>query len=719
MRASTSPSSPARSHAARRLGTSAAQLVVGRGLVEPGGADPEPGHQLDRPRDEGGVGVGAPAGLGEVVESEGAHGLERAVAPALAVGGDHPPGGEQRGVDETGDHGRGVARGAEAGGQPLGGRQVDAPREHGDGVEQQGVVVGEAAERPGDRVAQRAVAGVGVGSPGLEQVERAVEPGVEVADRERAHPSGRQLEGEGQPVEPPGDVGHEGRVPQIDLQIGLAPAGVGQERVDRGHAGGHARALLGHRQRPDAHEVLGGQTEGLAGRGEQGHPGAGVHQGGAQVAHGGEHVLAVVEDEQGVGLGERVAGSGHEVVAAGAQAECGGDGGGDATSVGDRGQLDQHDRAARVGEVGGRFQRQPGLADAARPDDGDEALGGGPPAQERELVLAADERGGGSASPRPRGGRRRVGRRGGEGTAGGLLLGVGDRPTGVEPGLVDEAAPEVVGRAQRVGLAAGGGEHAHEQGVGGLPQRRVGRGVGGVGDQLGVVRRRGACGVEPGPQPGVGEVPPQLGRRGGSGGERGDVGELGERVAAPQADGRAERGRLVAAGIGGDAVGLGQVEAVGAEVEAVAGPGPFEPVARGAEVSPQARDVAVQVAASGVGQLVGPHGVEQLVGRHRPAAGRGEERQDGPAPRAGDVDRRPVDRDPERAEDVDPQLAAPRVVTLFAHVPVLVACPARLSTATLPGGDPPRQRGATAVQEAARSMVASERARRAARKDRT
>ena len=38
-------------------------------------------------------------------------------------------------------------------------------------------------------------------------------------------------------------------------QVGLSPAGVGQERLDRRHAAGTVRALLGHRQRTEAHEV--------------------------------------------------------------------------------------------------------------------------------------------------------------------------------------------------------------------------------------------------------------------------------------------------------------------------------------------------------------------------------------------------------------------------------------------------------------------------------
>ena len=119
-----------------------------------------------------------------------------------------------------------------------------------------GVVGVEAAEGPGDRVAQASGGRRPRAARAVEQVERAVEPGVEVADREGADAARRQLDREWQPVEPAGDVG-DGAASRRRAQVGPRRRAV-PEGVDRGRARVIAGALFGHQQRADAHEVLGG-----------------------------------------------------------------------------------------------------------------------------------------------------------------------------------------------------------------------------------------------------------------------------------------------------------------------------------------------------------------------------------------------------------------------------------------------------------------------------
>ena len=143
-------------------------------------------------------------------------------------------------------------------------------------------------------------------------------------------------------------------------------------------------------------------------------------------------------------------------------------------------------------------------------------------------------------------------------------------------------------------------------------------------------------------------------------GERRDVGELLERGASPQRERLAQDasrgGRLVADLPGARGRGsypLG-VESLGIEVEPVAGAVAFERVRVVAEVAAQARHVAVERAPSGVGRRLGPDGIEEGVDGDRAAGGHDEHREHGAPAGPGHVDRRALDRQPERAEHVDP-----------------------------------------------------------------
>ncbi len=143
-----------------------------------------------------------------------------------------------------------------------------------------------------------------------------------------------------------------------------------------GHAVTAGGALLGDGERADPHEVLGGQAEGPARGRHQGEIAARLDQVAGERAGRPQHVLAVVEHEDRLAARQGVAHGGRDLVVADrSQPERGSDDRRDAALVGDGGQLDHDDVTPGVGGVGRGLERQPGLADAARADDRDQALG--------------------------------------------------------------------------------------------------------------------------------------------------------------------------------------------------------------------------------------------------------------------------------------------------------------------------------------------------------
>ena len=140
--------------------------------------------------------------------------------------------------------------------------------------------------------------------------------------------------------------------------------------------------------------------------------------------------------------------------------------------------------------------------------------------------------------------------------------------------------------------------------------------------------------------------------------------------AAPRHRARAAPSRrgIAPGGAAGGTPGLGRVELVGLEGQAVPRAGPGEPLGGGPEVPAQARHVAVQGPAARVGHLVGPDGVEQLVGGHDATLGHGQQGEHCPAPGPRDVDGPACDGQLQRPQQVDPHL---HVTLRLAHLPVL------------------------------------------------
>ena len=362
---------------------------------------------------------------------------------------------------------------------------------------------------------------------------------------------------------------------------------------------------------------------------------------------------------------------------------------GTAALVGHRGQLDHHDVASGVGGVGGRLERQPGLAHAAGAHDRDQPLGrpsGGAASRARARGRpSATPAGAGLGGPPAAAGasaRRRAGRPARPGARPRAARRPGSRP-------VSSASRRRKSWAARSASAC-------------RPARGERSAPAGHGCARAAGRRRAArlaSATSSGPRPprpvAAGQAQPsqasvsdaaQLLQRDGLGGERCDVGELVEGRAPPEAEGGVQHasGRRRGAGSLGHAAGLGHVELVGSEVEAVAvavrWPASRRP-GRGGARSRETWLCSARRPESGISS--GQTRVEQLVGRHGSALGHGQQGEHRPPPGTGDLHRRAVDGDPQRAQQLDPHLAAPPVSTACSPTgsscsAVLVACPVSL-----------------------------------------
>ncbi|MDN5931939.1 MAG: hypothetical protein L0I24_12895, partial [Pseudonocardia sp.] len=129
----------------------------------------------------------------------------------------------------------------------------------------------------------------------------------------------------------------------------------------------------------------------------------------------------------------------------------------DRGGVGD-GREQQHHRLPPLVGTGRRdLQRDAGLADPARADDGDQAFGPQHPVQGGDLALAPDQP---RRRPRRRGRPSRWrGRRAGS-TAGDVAFQLAERGGRVEPGLLAEAIAVLAAGPQGVGGAPGNGQRA-------------------------------------------------------------------------------------------------------------------------------------------------------------------------------------------------------------------------------------------------------------------
>ena len=216
---------------------------------------------------------------------------------------------------------------------------------------------------------------------------------------EGGHPTGGELEGQRQAVELTAHL--DDGLPRgvVDAEPRRDPLRPRREQLDRRPRPGCGRVGGRDREGAEPEQLLLGQVERLPARGQHRQPGAPGQQVVHQLPDLGQHVLAVVEDEERLaGAQPGDAGLVHLVAGRGAQAEARGQRGHQRRRVVELGQRGEPGGArVQPGQLGG----EPGLADTARPDERHQPLDG-----EELLELAParpTDRGSGALAP---GGRR-------------------------------------------------------------------------------------------------------------------------------------------------------------------------------------------------------------------------------------------------------------------------------------------------------------------------
>ncbi len=275
--------------------------------------------------------------------------------------------------------------------------QPEASGEHRQAPQERLLALVEQVVAPGQRRPQRLLAGHGRAAPRREQVERVVEALDDLLGGEGAHPRRRQLDRQRHPVEPVAECRDRRRVVVVKLEAG---GGLGRPRGEEPHRLRlqrlfRERAVGKHRQgergNPPGH--LAGNAEGLAAGRQHREAGAAAEQRLDEVRDGIHQVLAVVEQEQLLAIAD-VPCEGDLGGAVGGEPRVQGlgDRRSDQPGLAECGQLHRPDT---VGEVlpalTCELQREPGLAAAAGPGQGEEPRVAQQGGELGQLALAADE----------------------------------------------------------------------------------------------------------------------------------------------------------------------------------------------------------------------------------------------------------------------------------------------------------------------------------------
>ena len=393
-------------------------------------------------------------------------------------------------------------------------------------------------------------------------------------------------------------------------------------------------------------ERLAGDAERFAAGGQHPHAGAlGEHpvdDGGARV----DEVLAVVQHDQRAFAGERGDKAVERVCGGGRAAAHGRHQGGvaqaegaqqrvrDLGRVADGGQFHQPDAAGHaVGEAFGGLDRQPGLAGAARPGQGHQAVLLQQLADPLDLLLAADEAGQpGAQVAGPAGGRGTADLAAQHGQVHGLQL-----RRRVDAELLGEEAPGLVVGGERVGTPTGGAQHPHVLAAQPFAQRMRG-------DQGLDLGRVGTAQREPGLDVVLDGAEALLGEPEHVLAGEGRVGDVGEGGAAPQVECPAEQ----AGGAGGigseDGAPLRHepleprdVDRVGRDVEAVAGRMRLD--RRAGQRAAQPGDQRLQRVRRPGRRRVAPQAVREAVAGDDPAGLQRQHDQQRAQPGPADLDR--------------------------------------------------------------------------------
>ena len=179
--------------------------------------------------------------------------------------------------------------------------QPEAAREHGQAAEGVLLAVGEQVVAPSDRRLQGPLAGSGVAALG-QQPEPVFEQGEDLVWRQDAAAGSRQLDRQGDAIQPPADLGHVARVLVREREVFRRLLGAFDEelhRVDARQRRRHGRpAGLRHHKRRHLMGHLAAHVQRFAACCQHPQVRAGLKQGLAEAGAAVDHVLAAVQHEQ-------------------------------------------------------------------------------------------------------------------------------------------------------------------------------------------------------------------------------------------------------------------------------------------------------------------------------------------------------------------------------------------------------------------------------------
>ena len=243
---------------------------------------------------------------------------------------------------------------------------------------------------PVERGAQRGLTIRGA-PPARQQPEHVVQPLEHLGQRHGGQPGGGQLDGQREAVDAAAHLDRSLQVLLVEGDVGVGgPSPVDQEL--------HPVVLV---EGPDPVDPLPLDAERLPGRHQGRDRGAAVEDLVEQCRSRPDQVLAVVDHQECVAVGQaadhpgpgrvrRLGGAGGSLAG---HAQCGREGADDATRVGDVSQADEDDPVGVVGSrPARRLDRQAGLAGPADADEADAPCRAEPLGHRRHLAVASDER---------------------------------------------------------------------------------------------------------------------------------------------------------------------------------------------------------------------------------------------------------------------------------------------------------------------------------------
>jgi hypothetical protein len=237
------------------------------------------------------------------------------------------------------------------------------------------------------------VAGIGPTTAG-EEGEALVETGHHLLELEGVEPGGGQLDRQREPIQSGDQLLHLVAGVSVRVEVRGRGAGSFDEELDR-----RIRAVGARQRRDDAH-LLAADAEALPAGGDHRDARASGEQLVDESGDGIDDLLAVVEQEHELRVVDhRRDPSGGLDPRAGVDPEAGRhllDGG---VGVGASQLGEDHRRGAVAGQASAHLQQHARLSDPARPDEGDEPVGGAHGEDLADQVLPSDQRGGRDREP--------------------------------------------------------------------------------------------------------------------------------------------------------------------------------------------------------------------------------------------------------------------------------------------------------------------------------